>query len=178
MLSRRLTLALTVTAALLSVSCSVSRKAVSEHSELKIESSETVERVLARASEQVRADSVIVEQRDTLREITTITIDRNDKGDTLKVVQITDLTRARSRDNVAAQRVKTEVLVRDKRQSRARVDTVYVEKRDSVFVQENPRIIAAPYQGALNLTYVKWFFALICAIVVLIIVVKVCSLRR
>ena len=39
--------------ALLSVSCSVSRKAVSEHSELKIESSETVERVLARASEQV-----------------------------------------------------------------------------------------------------------------------------
>ena len=149
-------------------SCSVSRKAVSEHSELKIESSETVERVLARASEQVRADSVIVEQRDTLREITTITIDRNDKGDTLKVVQITDLTRARSRDNVAAQRVKTEV----------RVDTVYVEKRDSVFVQENPRIIAAPYQGALNLTYVKWITALICAIVVLIITVKVCSLRR
>ena len=168
MLSRRLTLALTVITALLSVSCSVSRKAVSEHSELKIESSETVERVLARASEQVRADSVIVEQRDTLREVTTITIDRNDKGDTLKVVQITDLTRARSRDNVAAQRVKTEV----------RVDTVYVEKRDSVFVQENPRIIAAPYQGALNLTYVKWFFALICAIVVLIITVKVCSLRR
>ena len=154
--------------ALLVSSCSVSRKAVSEHSELKIESSETVERVLARASEQVRADSVIVEQRDTLREITTITIDRNDKGDTLKVVQITDLTRARSRDNVAAQRVKTEV----------RVDTVYVEKRDSVFVQENPRIIAAPYQGALNLTYVKWITALICAIVVLIITVKVCSLRR
>ena len=168
MLSRRLTLALTVITALLVSSCSVSRKAVSEHSELKIESSETVERVLARASEQVRADSVIVEQRDTLREITTITIDRNDKGDTLKVVQITDLTRARSRDNVAAQRVKTEV----------RVDTVYVEKRDSVFVQENPRIIAAPYQGALNLTYVKWITALICAIVVLIITVKVCSLRR
>ena len=140
------------------MSCSVSRKAVSEHSELKIESSETVE----------RADSVIVEQRDTLREITTITIDRNDKGDTLKVVQITDLTRARSRDNVVAQRIKTEV----------RVDTVYVEKRDSVFVQENPRIIAAPYQGALNLTYVKWITALICAIVVLIITVKVCSLRR
>ena len=140
------------------MSCSVSRKAVSEHSELKIESSETVE----------RADSVIVEQRDTLREITTITIDRNDKGDTLKVVQITDLTRARSRDNVVAQRIKTEV----------RVDTVYVEKRDSVFVQENPRIIAAPYQGALNLIYVKWITALICAIVVLIITVKVCSLRR
>ena len=62
---------------------------------MRVESSESVERV----------DSVIVEQRDTLREVTTITIDRNDKGDTLKVVQITDLTRARSRDNVVAQRV-------------------------------------------------------------------------
>ena len=115
MLSRKLTLALTVITALLSVSCSVSRTAVAESSAVRVESSETVERV----------DSVIVEQRDTLREVTTITIDRNDKGDTLKVVQITDLTRARSRDNVVAQRVKTEV----------RVDTVYVEKRDSVYIQ-------------------------------------------
>ena len=34
-----------------------------------------------------------VEVLDTLKEVTTITIDRNDKGDTLKVVQITDRTR-------------------------------------------------------------------------------------
>ena len=143
--------------ALLSVSCSVSRKAVSEHSELKIESSETVERV----------DSVIVEQRDTLREVTTITIDRNDKGDTLKVVQITDLTRARSRVGVAAQRVKTEV----------RVDTVYVEKRDSVMVQNTGLTNPTEKKKSGFLTYVKWIFALICAIVVLIITIKVC-LRR
>ena len=71
-----------------------------------------------------KTDSVIVEQRDTLREVTTITIDRNDRGDTLKLVQITDLTRARSRDNVVAQKVKTEIVR----------DTVYIEKRDSVFV--------------------------------------------
>ena len=146
--------------ALLSVSCSVSRKAVSEHSELKIESSETVE----------RADSVIVEQRDTLREITTITIDRNDKGDTLKVVQITDLTRARSRDNVVAQRIKTEV----------RVDTVYVEKRDSSLrvsslgaygLREDGTPTVSSKLSAVS-KVLKWIFALICAIVVLILVLR------
>ena len=139
------------------MSCSVSRQATSSSEQLKIESLETVERV----------DSVIVEQRDTLREVTTITIDRNDKGDTLKVVQITDLTRARSRDNVVAQRVKTEV----------RVDTVYVEKRDSVYIQ-NTNLTNPTNKKPGFLTYVKWIFALVCAVVVLIITVKVCLLRR
>ena len=89
----------------------------------------------------------------------------NDKGDTLKVVQITDLTRARSRDNVVAQRVKTEV----------RVGTVYVEKRDSVYVQTNTGLTNPTNKKPGFLTYVKWIFALICAIVVvLIITVKVC----
>ena len=126
--------------ALCATSCSVSRKATSSHSEqVKTERVETVE----------KTDSVIVEQRDTLREVTTITIDRNrrtserrgqagldypereggkpkvnDRGDTLKLVQITDLTRARSRDNVVAQKVKTEIVR----------DTVYIEKIDSVYV--------------------------------------------
>ena len=174
------------------------------HSELKIESSETVERVLARASEQVRADSVIVEQRDTLREVlgrakrqsraTTITIDRNDKGDTLKVVQITDLTRARSRVGVAAQRVKTEV----------RVDTVYVEKRDSVMVQNtsltNPtnttkgsglsELFLCHDSGKPKRAWslrsllhrfratLKWIFWILIGLIGLIITMKVCTLRR
>ena len=151
MLSKRSTLALIATVALLSVSCSVSRQATSSSEQLKIESLETVERV----------DSVIVEQRDTLREVTTITIDRNDKGDTLKVVQITDLTRARSRDNVVAQRVKTEV----------RVDTVYVEKRDSVYIQ-NTNLTNPTNKKPGFLTYVKWITALVCAVVVLILVIR------
>ena len=156
MLSKRLTLALIATAALSLVSCSVSRQATSSSEQLKIESLETVERV----------DSVIVEQRDTLREVTTITIDRNDKGDTLKVVQITDLTRARSRDNVVAQRVKTEV----------RVDTVYVEKRDSVYIQ-NTNLTNDTKKKSGFLTYVKWITALVCAIIGLIITIKLCLHR-
>ena len=91
----------------------------------------------------------------------------NDKGDTLKVVQITDLTRARSRDNVVAQRVKTEV----------RVDTVYVEKRDSVYIQ-NTNLTNDTKKKSGFLTYVKWIFALVCAVVVLVITVKVCLLKR
>ena len=111
-----------------------------------------------------------------MREVTTITIDRNDKGDTLKVVQITDLTRARSRDNVVAQRVKTEV----------RVDTVYVEKLDSASVstlslgrlgtglaqggvfQDSGAGRASPFVSAL-----KWICWILVAIGGLIIIIKV-----
>lgn len=109
-----------------------------------------------------------VEVHDTLREVTTITVDRNDKGDTLKVVQITDRDRIRSKADV---RSKKEVV-------RVERDTVYVERKDSVLVQgsslrstlgrsqgENPR------PSTLLLT-LKWIFAVICAVVVLIMVVR------
>ena len=106
-----------------------------------------------------------VELRDTLREVTTITIDRNDKGDTLKVVQITDRTRARNRDNVGAQKVKIV----------ERIDTVYIQK-DSVNVEDKKIGLSASADGSPKksgfLTYVKWIFALVCAIVVLILVIR------
>ena len=136
-----------------------------------------------------------VELRDTLREVTTITIDRNDKGDTLKVVQITDRTRARNRDNVVAQKVKVI----------ERIDTVYIQK-DSVNVEDKKIGLSAsadggPKRSGLSelflchdsgkpkrawslrsllhrfLTYVKWIFALICAIIGLIITIKLCLHR-
>ena len=152
--------------ALCATSCSVSRKATSSHSEqVKTERVETVE----------KTDSVIVEQRDTLREVTTITIDRNDRGDTLKLVQITDLTRARSRDNVVAQKVKTEIVR----------DTVYVEKRDSSLqvsslgaygLREDPSARSGQATVSSKLSAVskilKWVFWILVAGIVLIIVVK------
>ena len=54
---------------------------------------------------------------------------------------------------------------------------VYIEKRDSVFVQTNTALTDRTDKKSGFLTYVKWIFALICAIVVLIITIKVC-LRR
>ena len=136
-----------------------------------------------------------VELRDTLREVTTITIDRNDKGDTLKVVQITDRTRARNRDNVVAQKVKVI----------ERIDTVYIQK-DSVNVEDKKIGLSASADGGSKrsglselflchdsgkpkrawslrsllhrfLTYVKWITALVCAIIGLIITIKLCLHR-
>ena len=113
---------------------------------------------------RVRADSVVVEGRDTVKEVTTITIDRNDRGDTLRLTQVTDRSRARERDNIAKQRTK-EVVVRD---------TVYVEKRDSVFVENTNLSNPTNTKKSGFLTYVKWILALICAVIALIITVKLC----
>ena len=147
---------------LCATACSTSRKATEvASSKLQVSSAER------RDSSAVES----VELRDTLREVTTITIDRNDKGDTLKVVQITDRTRARNRDNVVAQKVKVI----------ERIDTVYIQK-DSVSVEDKKIGLSASADGSPKklgfLTYVKWITALVCAVVVLIITVKVCLLRR
>ena len=146
----------------LTTSCSTSRKAT-----------EVASSKLQVSSAELRDSSAVerVEVLDTLKEVTTITIDRNDKGDTLKVVQITDRTRARNRDNVVAQKVKVI----------ERIDTVYIQK-DSVNVEDKKIGLSASADGGSKrsgfLTYVKWITALVCAVVVLIITVKVCLLRR
>jgi len=150
----------------LTTSCGSTRQASSSSSALRVESLESVEKVLSRESERVRADSVKVEQQDTLREITTITIDRNDKGDTLKVVQVTDRERVRSRDRFKAQETKIEV----------RVDTVYVEKRDSVYVQ-NTDLTNRTDKRASPLSYLKWICWILIGLIGLIITVKVCHRR-
>ena len=178
--------ALTVLIVLCATACSTSRKATEvASSKLQVSSAER------RDSSAVES----VELRDTLREVTTITIDRNDKGDTLKVVQITDRTRARNRDNVVAQKVKIV----------ERIDTVYIQK-DSVSVEDKKIGLSASADGGSKrsglselflchdsgkpkrawslrsllhrfLTYVKWIFALICAIIGLIITIKLCLHR-
>ena len=104
--------------------------------------------------------------RDTLREVTTITIDRNDKGDTLKVVQVTDRERTRSMSDVR-RKMEDVRIVRD---------TVYIEKRDSVYVQ-NTNFTNPTNKKAGFLTYVKWIFALTCAVIVLILVIRI-GMRR
>ena len=121
------------------------------------------------SSAELRDSSAVerVEVLDTLKEVTTITIDRNDKGDTLKVVQITDRTRARNRDNVVAQKVKIV----------ERIDTVYIQK-DSVNVEDKKIGLSASTDGGSKksgfLTYVKWIFWIIIGLIGLIVTAKVC----
>ena len=110
-------------------------------------------------------DSVIVIIRDTLREVTTITIRENEQGDTLRVSTVTDRDRLRSRENL--RRVETVTVTR--------IDTVYIGK-DSLSVENKKIGLSASADGGSKksgfLTYVKWIFALICAVVVLILVLR------
>ena len=109
-----------------------------------------------------KVDSVVVAERDTIMEVTTITVDRNENGDTVRVSTVTDRERVRNHDAIAVQRTKTEV----------QRDTVVVEKRDSVYIKNtnlaNPTNKASPVVSSL-----KWIFWIIVAVIALIIVVRI-----
>lgn len=77
-------------------------------------------------------DSVTVIIRDTLREVTTITIRENEQGDTLRVSTVTDRERLTTRDLARA----TEVKIVE------RIDTVYIQK-DSVSIEDKKIVLSA-----------------------------------
>ena len=117
-----------------------------------------------RLTAEVRVDSVVVGTmevvHDTIVETTIITVDRNEVGDTLFRSVVTDRTKAKSRDHIAAYKTKTVV----------KTDTVFFERRDSVFVQNgstgNAR--ASPVTTAL-----KWVFFIVLALIGLGVVLKI-----
>lgn len=113
-----------------------------------------------RAEKEV--DSVVVIEHDTIMEVTTIHVRTNEAGDTLFQSVVTDRGRGRSRDAIAVQKTKVEVMR----------DTIIVEKRDSVFIKNtnlaNPTNKASPVVRSL-----KWIFAIIVAVIALIIVVRI-----
>ena len=108
---------------------------------------------------------MMVAERDTLREVTTITVQTNERGDTIKVVQITDLTRARNRDTTSDTKEKTVV----------RTDTVYIERRDSAMVSTtNCTNFTNNKEGfwtKLRKT-LKWVLAVIVGMIVLYLIKK------
>ena len=110
----------------------------------------------------------MIAERDTLKEVTTVTVQLNETGDTVKVSTVTDRTRASSRDRVRDVAIKVV----------ERTDTVYVEKRDSVYVQTNTGLTNDTKKKPGFLTYVKWIFWIIIGLIGLIVTAKVCSLRR
>ena len=106
---------------------------------------------------------MVVAVHDTVMETKTITITKNEAGDTTFTSIVTDRTRASAHDRV---RDKEEKLV-------VRTDTVYVERKDSVVVKEANVSHQTPSISHL----LKWIFWIVCAIIVLIIVIKL-GLRR
>ena len=110
--------------------------------------------------DSVRAQ-VAVEAIDTVREVTMITVRENEAGDTVKVVQVTERDRIRSCERVSEQVEKVVV----------RVDTVVVERRDSVFV-EVPVSEASGGGGSAVVDVLRWVFWIVVAGVVLVCVLK------
>ena len=118
-------------------------------------------------SMEEKVDSVMVAEKDTLKEVTTVTVllrqaqDPLAPPDTIRVSTVTDRTMARSRDAIATQRTKLEV----------RTDTVFIEQ-DSVIVKEVT--VNGDQSGKTTLhTTLKWVFAVICAVIVLVLVLKI-----
>lgn len=113
-------------------------------------------------TETVAKDSVLVEQRDTLIEVTTITIDRNETGDTLKTSVVMDRTRARDKSRHDMATYKTVV----------RTDTVFVAVRDSVVESRNYGATEAGNGPSAVARALKWVFWIIVSLTVFIVVIK------
>ena len=153
----RLTVVLIATLALSSTGCSVQRQASSSERSLR---TETVTR-------DTVWQQVVVAARDTLREVTTITLQQNDQGDTLKLVQVTDRTRASNREGY---RDREEKIV-------FKTDTFYIEKTDTVTV--NSKQGESPVSRKLTAfgSILKWFFGILCALIVLVVTIRLLPRR-
>lgn len=118
--------------------------------------------------DSVRVEQVMVAVHDTIVETTTITVDRNEIGDTLRLTTVTDRLRARDRDAIEVQKTKTEVVR----------DTVYVERRDSVEIRSRPSVGGGQIgKTALNTT-LRWVFWIIIALTGFVIVIKVFNILK
>jgi hypothetical protein len=115
-----------------------------------------------RLTAEVRVDSVVVGTmevvHDTIVETTIITVDRNEVGDTLFRSVVTDRTKAKSRDHIAAYKTKTVI----------KTDTVFVERRDSVLVKNTNQARASPFENTL-----KWGVFIVLALIGLILLLRI-----
>ena len=132
--------------------CSVQREAVRSSEELRTTESRNVE----------ARDSVVVAVHDTIMEVTTITIRTNEIGDTLFQSVVTDRLRGTSRDAIATQKTKVEVVR----------DTVYVEKRDSIEIRSRPEGGGDQRQNRWAQS-LRWVFWIVLGLIGLAIVVRI-----
>jgi hypothetical protein len=97
-----------------------------------------------------------------LKEVTTITIDRNDKGDTLKVVQVTDRDLIRDRSQL---RDKSEKII-------VKTDTVYVAVRDSVVELRNYGATESGNRPSAVARALKWVLAIAFLLLTSVVLVR------
>ena len=115
--------------------------------------------------DSVKVEKVVVEVHDTVMETTTIVVDRNEAGDTLKLSTVTERDRVRDRAQVKNQHERVVT----------KHDTVYVATRDSSYVQNtNFTNGTNPSTGSgLVVSALKWTFWILMCVIILVIIVKV-----
>lgn len=114
-------------------------------------------------------ESIVV--RDTLREVTTVTVvlrqaqEPSQHDDTLRVTTVTDRTRASDRRQLKVESEKLSVMI----------DTVYVMKRDSVLVEKSTGagLANAPEKKSRLVATLRWIFWILVALIALIFTVKI-----
>ena len=107
-------------------------------------------------------EELMVAVHDTIRETTTITVQQNEAGDTVKLVKIADRTRASDR---ATMKEKEERVV-------VKTDTVFVERKVSVDVRNHSPTTGVGSSGGF-VASLRWIFWIIVALGALIILIKV-----
>ena len=117
----------------------------------------------AEVRDSSKVEQVMVAVCDSITETTTITIRENEQGDTIKVVQVTERDRVRDRSAIRDVREKVEV----------RVDTVYIERRDSVRVETLRQVQGDRSNASAFVSALKWVFGILVCVIILIIVFKV-----
>ena len=147
----RSVLAIALTALIVSA-CSTSRETLRTSSALTVERLESVQKV----------DSVVVVVRDTIMEMTTITVRENEAGDTLRVSRVTERDRVRDRAHVKSMEVDVRVVR----------DTVYLERRDSCFVK-NANLKNQTDKMSAVVDSLKWVFWILICVIVFVFVFKV-----
>ena len=117
-----------------------------------------VRSLTAEVRDSSRVEQVMVAVHDTIMETTTITVDRNETGDTVRVSTVTDRERVRSRADVRSKKEEVRVVR----------DTVYVAVRDSVRVNGSGLMVQGSSRASPFVRAVKW----VVAVMVVIVVVK------
>ena len=112
----------------------------------------------AEVRDSSRVEQVMVAVHDTIMETTTITVDRNETGDTVRVSTVTDRERVRSRADVRSKKEEVRVVR----------DTVYVERRDSVRVYGSGLMVQGSSRASPFVRAVKWVVAVMVVICILI----------
>lgn len=119
----------------------------------------------AEVRDSSRVEQVMVAVHDTLTITKTVTIRENENGDTVRMTTETDRERVRSISDVRSKKEEVRVVR----------DTVYVERRDSVEVSSSRFQVSGDslnHRPSTLILTLKWVFALIVAVSVLLLIVK------